>query len=188
MKTFKPMALSSLTGCILYIQFLKPLLILLFFSYFNSRNFIYILLKSLVTLKVLTIIYIIGVRFEVRLNVNEKKRKFTEKKTEIVLSKSENNWHQVFKDNLSLLELLSSEFMLKEMKKKANIWSVSDKTNSSTSSSGANPTKLFFFGNEELFHFLLLSLAVVRYTHFFHMLQTLKLKSKNRNTRKMKVW
>ena len=77
------MDLSSLTGCILYIQFLKPLLILLFFSYFNSRNFIYILLKSLVTLKVLTIIYIIGVRFEVRLNVNEKKRKFTEKKPKL---------------------------------------------------------------------------------------------------------
>ena len=33
--------------------------------------------------------------------------------------------------------------------------------------SGANPTKLFFFVNEEFFRFLLLSLAVVQYTHFF---------------------
>ena len=53
---------------------------------------------------------------------------------------------------------------------------------------GVNLTKLFFFGNEEFFCFLLLSLAVVQYKHFFHMLQTLKLISKNRKTGKMKVW
>ena len=33
--------------------------------------------------------------------------------------------------------------------------------------SGVNPTKLFFFGNEEFFPFSLLSLAVVQHTHFF---------------------
>ena len=32
---------------------------------------------------------------------------------------------------------------------------------------GANPTKLFFFVNEEFFRFLLLSLAIEQYTHFF---------------------
>ena len=53
---------------------------------------------------------------------------------------------------------------------------------------GANPTKLFFFINEEFFRFLLLSLAVVQYTHFFHMLQTFKLNSENQKTEKMKVW
>ena len=51
-----------------------------------------------------------------------------------------------------------------------------------------NPTKLFFFGNEENFLFSLLSLAVVQYTNFFHMLQTLKLNTKNRKTGKIKVW
>ena len=51
-----------------------------------------------------------------------------------------------------------------------------------------NPTKLFFFGNEEFFRFLLVSLAVVQSTHFFHMLQALELNSKNRKTKKMKVW
>ena len=35
------------------------------------------------------------------------------------------------------------------------------------SNSGVNPTKLFFFVNEEFFRFSLLSLAVVQYTHFF---------------------
>ena len=53
---------------------------------------------------------------------------------------------------------------------------------------GVDPTKLFFFGNEDFFRFLLLSLAVVQYRHFFHIHQTLKLKSKNRKTGKMKVW
>jgi hypothetical protein len=53
---------------------------------------------------------------------------------------------------------------------------------------GVNPTKLFFFGNEEFFRFSLLSLAVVEHIHFFHMLQTLKLNSKNWKTGKMKVW
>ena len=33
--------------------------------------------------------------------------------------------------------------------------------------SEANPTKLFFFVNEDFFRFLLLSLAVAQYTHFF---------------------
>ena len=33
---------------------------------------------------------------------------------------------------------------------------------------GANPTKLFFFVNKEFFRFSLLSLAIVQYTHFFH--------------------
>ena len=46
----------------------------------------------------------------------------------------------------------------------------------------------FFIGNEEFFRFLLLSLAVVQYTHFFHMLQTLKRNSENWKTGKMKVW
>ena len=32
---------------------------------------------------------------------------------------------------------------------------------------GVDPTKLFFFGNEEFFHFLLLSLAVAYNTHIF---------------------
>ena len=32
---------------------------------------------------------------------------------------------------------------------------------------GANPTKLFFFVDEEFFPFLLLSLAVVKHSHFF---------------------
>ena len=32
---------------------------------------------------------------------------------------------------------------------------------------GVDPTKLFFFVNEEFFRFLHLSLAVVQYTHFF---------------------
>ena len=38
---------------------------------------------------------------------------------------------------------------------------------------GVDLTKVYFFGNEEFFRFLLLSLAVVQYTHFLHMLQTL---------------
>ena len=50
--------------------------------------------------------------------------------------------------------------------------------------SKVDPTKRFFFGNEDFFRFLLLSLAIVQYTHFFHMLQTLKLNSKNRKTGK----
>ena len=53
---------------------------------------------------------------------------------------------------------------------------------------GGNLTKPFFFVNEEFFRFSLLSLAVVQYTHFFHMLQTLKLNSENLKTGQMKVW
>ena len=50
--------------------------------------------------------------------------------------------------------------------------------------SGVDPTKLFFFVNEEFFCFSLLSLAVVQYTDFFHMLQTIKVNSENRKTGK----
>ena len=53
---------------------------------------------------------------------------------------------------------------------------------------GGNPTKLFFFVNEEFFHFLLLSLAIAQHTHFCHMLQTLKLNSENWKNGKMKIW
>ena len=52
--------------------------------------------------------------------------------------------------------------------------------------SGVNLTKLFFFGNKEFFRFSLLSLAIVQYTHFFHILQTLKLNSKNWKPEKWK--
>ena len=54
-------------------------------------------------------------------------------------------------------------------------------------SAGGNPSNLFFFVNEEFFHFLLLSLAVVLCTHLFCMLQALKLNSKNWKTGKMIV-
>ena len=47
--------------------------------------------------------------------------------------------------------------------------------------------KTFFFVNEEFFRFLLLSLAVAKYTQFFHMLQTLKLSSINRKTKFRKI-
>ena len=53
---------------------------------------------------------------------------------------------------------------------------------------GANPTKLFFFVNEDFFRSSILSLAVVQYTHFFPLLQTLKLNTENRKPGKMKVW
>ena len=46
----------------------------------------------------------------------------------------------------------------------------------------------FFLRKQNFFRFLLLSLAIVQYIHFFHTLQTLKLNSKNQKTGKMKVW
>ena len=63
-----------------------------------------------------------------------------------------------------------------------------DRAVKSLNKPGVNPTKLFFFVDEEFFRFSLLSLAVVQDTHFFHLLQTLKLNSKNWKTGKMKVW
>ena len=54
--------------------------------------------------------------------------------------------------------------------------------------SGANLTKLFFFGNGEFFRFLLISLTISHEYIFFPFLQTLKLNSENRKTEKMKVW
>jgi len=45
----------------------------------------------------------------------------------------------------------------------------------------------FFFADEEFFLFLVLSLVLLMSMHFFHMLQTLKLNSKNQKTKKNKV-
>jgi hypothetical protein len=53
---------------------------------------------------------------------------------------------------------------------------------------GVNPTKLFLHKIDIFSVFLLLSLNVLYYVHYFLLLQTLKLINKNRKIKKIKDW
>ena len=76
----------------------------------------------------------------------------------------------------------------KRLQKHGMSYTMEERMFADLNTSGVNPTNFFLFGNEEFFLFSLLSLAVVQYTNFFHMPQTLQINTENRKTGKIKVW